>query len=248
MVLLDVSPLSLGLETEGGIMTVLIERNTTIPVTKKENFSTAADGQTAVTISVYQGERPMAHDNRLLSQFNLDGLPPAPRGVPKIEVTFDIDVNGILKVSAKDTATGKEQSVRIENSSGIDEKEIERMKRDAESHASEDKRRRELAEARNEASRMVYDTEKSLKEHGDKVDASAKAAIEASVEKVKNAEKGEDPAAIKAATGELSQAMMAFAKMYESAAAQGAGPAEADGQPEAPKDDDVIDAEFTKKD
>ncbi|WLD13994.1 molecular chaperone DnaK [Planctellipticum variicoloris] len=248
MVLLDVSPLSLGLETEGGIMTVLIERNTTIPVTKKENFSTAADGQTAVTISVYQGERPMAHDNRLLSQFNLDGLPPAPRGVPKIEVTFDIDVNGILKVSAKDTATGKEQSVRIENSSGIDEKEIERMKRDAESHASEDKRRRELAEARNEASRMVYDTEKSLKEHGDKVDASAKAAIEASVEKVKNAEKGEDPAAIKAATGELSQAMMAFAKMYESAAAQGAGPAGEDGQPQAAADEGVIDAEFTKKD
>ncbi len=248
MVLLDVSPLSLGLETEGGIMTVLIERNTTIPVTKKENFSTAADGQTAVTISVYQGERPMAHDNRLLSQFNLDGLPPAPRGVPKVEVTFDIDVNGILKVSAKDTATGKEQSVRIENSSGIDDKEIERMKRDAESHASEDKRRRELAEARNEASRMVYDTEKSLKEHGDKVDASAKAAIEASVEKVRNAEKGEDPAAIKSATGELSQALMAFAKMYESAAAQGAGPAGEDGQPQAAADEGVIDAEFTKKD
>ena len=245
MVLLDVTPLSLGLETEGGIMTVLVERNTTIPVTKKENFSTAADGQTAVTISVFQGERPMARDNRLLSQFNLEGLPPARRGEPKIEVTFDIDVNGILKVSAKDSATGKEQSVRIEDSSGMDDKEIERMKKDAESHASEDKRRRELAEARNEASRIVYDTEKTLREQGDKVDASAKAAIEASIEKVRNAEKGEDPDAIKSAVGELSQALMAFSKMFESAGAQPGG-AEAGPAPEA--DDGVIDAEFTKKD
>ncbi len=160
MVLLDVTPLSLGIETEGGIMTVLIERNTTIPVEKKEIFSTAADNQTAVTVSVFQGERKMARDNRLLGQFNLDGIPPAPRGVPQIEVNFDIDVNGILKVSARDIASGKEQSVRIEKSSGLSESDIDRMKKDAESHAEEDLRKRKLAEARNQAARLVYETEK----------------------------------------------------------------------------------------
>lgn len=248
MVLLDVTPLSLGLETEGGVMTVLIERNTTIPKTATQTFSTAADGQTAVTISVYQGERPMAHDNRLLNQFNLEGILPAPRGTPKIEVTFDIDVNGILNVKAKDQSTGKEHSVRIENSSGLDQTEIDRMKKDAESHAAEDKRRRDLAEAKNKASTSVYEVEKLLKEHGTKLDASSKAAVEASIEKVKAAEKGDDIAAINSAVEGLQQASYALAQHMQGAAgaAGAAGPA-----PEAaaagPGGDDVIDAEFEKK-
>jgi molecular chaperone DnaK len=248
VVLLDVSPLSLGIETEGGIMTVLVERNTTIPVTKKETFSTAADGQTAVTVSVYQGERPMARDNRLLSQFNLDGIPPAPRGVPKVEVSFDIDVNGILSVKARDTGTGKEQTVKVQNASGLDKGEVEKMKRDAESHAAEDKHRRELAEAKNKASTSVYEIEKMLKEHGDKLDAGSKSAIEAAVAKVKEAEKGDDPAAINSAVEALQQASYAMAQhMYGQAGAAGAQPG-GDGQPEpAPKDDGVIDAEFERK-
>lgn len=248
VVLLDVCPLSLGIETEGGIMTALVERNTTIPVTKKETFSTAADGQTAVTVSVYQGERPMARDNRLLSQFNLDGIPPAPRGMPKIEVSFDIDVNGILSVKAKDLGTGKEQTVKVQNASGLDSAEVEKMKRDAESHAAEDKRRRELAEAKNNAARVIYDTEKTLKEHGDKIDAASKSAVEAAMEKVKTAEQGDDLAAIKSAVDNLTQALMAFSKIYEQAAAGGApGPSE-DGQPQVKSDDGVIDAEFERKD
>jgi molecular chaperone DnaK len=249
VVLLDVTPLSLGIETEGGIMTVLVERNTTIPVTKKETFSTAADGQTAVTVSVYQGERPMARDNRLLSQFNLDGIPPAPRGMPKVEVSFDIDVNGILSVKAKDLGTGKEQTVKVQNASGLDTAEVEKMKRDAESHAAEDKRRRELAEQKNNASRVLYETEKTLKEHGDKLDASSKSAIEAAMESVRTAEKGEDPNAIKSAVDNLTQALMAFSKIYEQAAAAGGQPAD-DGQPAdvaGKKDDGVIDAEFERK-
>ncbi len=248
VVLLDVCPLSLGIETEGGIMTALVERNTTIPVTKKETFSTAADGQTAVTVSVYQGERPMARDNRLLSQFNLDGIPPAPRGVPKVEVSFDIDVNGILSVKAKDLGTGKEQTVKVQNASGLDAAEVEKMKKDAESHAADDKRRRELAEAKNNAARVIYDTEKTLKEHGDKIDAGSKSAVEAAVEQVKTAEKGEDPAAIKSAVDNLQQALMAFSKIYEQAAQAGgtdAGPAA--GQPGPQGGDDVIDAEFERK-
>jgi len=248
MVLLDVTPLSLGLETEGGVMTVLVERNTTIPVTKKETFSTAADGQSAVTISVFQGERPMARDNRLLNQFNLEGIMPAPRGVPKIEVTFDLDVNGILNVKAKDQSTGKEHSVRIENSSGIDQTEIDRMRKDAESHADEDKRRRELAEAKNKASTSVYEVEKILKEHGSKLDASSKAAVESSIEKVKSAEKGDDVAAINSAVDALQQASFALAQHMQAppggdAAGAQAGPAGTGGAP----DDGVIDAEFEKK-
>ena len=246
MVLLDVTPLSLGLETEGGVMTVLVERNTTIPKTSKETFSTAADGQTAVTISVYQGERPMARDNRLLNQFNLDGIQSAPRGVPKIEVTFDLDVNGILKVTAKDQATGKEQSVRIENSSGLDEGEIERMRKDAESHAAEDKRRRELAEAKNKASTAVYEVEKTLKENGAKLDAASKSAVESSIEKVKTAEKGDDVAAINSAVDALQQAMMALAQHMQSAPGADAGPQGGSG-PSGGPDDGVIDAEFEKK-
>jgi molecular chaperone DnaK len=247
VVLLDVTPLSLGIETEGGIMTVLVERNTTIPVTKKETFSTAADGQTAVTVSVYQGERPMARDNRLLSQFNLDGIPPAPRGVPKIEVSFDIDVNGILNVKARDLGTGKEQSVKVQNASGIDKDEVERMKRDAEAHAAEDKRRRELAEAKNKASTAVYEVEKMLKEHGSKLDAGSKSAIEAAIEKVKSAEKGDNAAEINSAVESLQQASYAMAQhMYGQAGAGGtsSGPG-TDGA--APKDEGVIDAEFERK-
>ncbi len=245
VVLLDVSPLSLGIETEGGIMTVLVERNTTIPVTKKETFSTAADGQTAVTVSVYQGERSMARDNRLLSQFNLDGIAPAPRGTPKIEVSFDIDVNGILSVKAKDLGTGKEQVVKVQNASGIDKAEVEKMKRDAESHAAEDKRKRDLAEAKNKASTTVYEVEKLMKEHGEKLDAGSKSALESAIASVKDAEKGDDPAAINSAVEGLQQASYAMAQHMQNAAGAAAG---SDGQPDAaPKDDGVIDAEFEKK-
>ena len=248
ILLLDVTPLSLGIETEGGVMTVLIERNTTIPFEKKETFSTAADNQTAVTIKAFQGERPMANDNRLLGQFNLDGIPPAPRGMPQIEVTFDIDKNGILSIKAKDKGTNKEQSVTIKDSSGLSKEEIEKMQKDAESHAAEDKKKRELVQAKNQANTMVYEVEKTLKEHADKLDAGSKSAIEASIEKVKKAEAGTDPDAIKSALDELTQATHALSKhIYEAANAQpGAG-----GAPEASSDagggDDVIDAEFEKK-
>ncbi|MFQ5735088.1 MAG: molecular chaperone DnaK, partial [Planctomycetaceae bacterium] len=246
VVLLDVTPLSLGIETEGGIMTVLVERNTTIPTTKKETFSTAADNQTAVTVRVFQGERKMASDNRLLGQFNLDGIPPAPRGLPQIEVSFDIDVNGILNVSAKDVGTGKAQTVRIEESSGLSEEEISRMQRDAEEHASEDEQRRKLAEARNKASSLVYATEKAVKEHEDKLDGGSKSAIETSISKVNEAAKGEDAAAIESAIGELEQAAHALAQhMYQDAGAQPS----TDGQPSEAKpdeDESVIDAEFEK--
>jgi molecular chaperone DnaK len=256
MVLLDVTPLSLGIETEGGIMTVLIERNTTIPVEKKEVFSTAADNQTAVTVSVFQGERKMARDNRLLGQFNLDGIPPAPRGIPQIEVNFDIDVNGILKVSARDIASGKEQSVRIEKSSGLTESDIDRMKKEAESHAEEDLRKRKLAEARNQAARLVYETEKVMKEHADKLDAGSKSAIESSIERVNKATAGEDVGAIESAVKDLEQAAHALSKhMYEAAAKAGGGTAGGGQQPDgnghsasskSESGDNVIDAEFEK--
>ena len=250
VVLMDVTPLSLGIETEGGVMTALIERNATIPTTKSEIFSTAADNQPAVTVSVYQGERPMARDNRLLGQFNLDGIPPAPRGIPQIEVTFDIDVNGILNVSAKDKASGKEQSVRIENSSGLSEEEIEKMRKEAEAHAAEDKQKRELAEQKNNASSLAHQVEKSIGEVGDKLDDASKAAIEASVEKVKKAAEGDDVEAIKSAVTELEQAAQAFAALYQQQAAEGGAPEAA--APEAAGaaadgGDDVIDAEFEKK-
>ncbi|MGE3316181.1 MAG: molecular chaperone DnaK [Planctomycetaceae bacterium] len=248
VVLLDVTPLSLGIETEGGIMTVLIERNTTIPVEKKETFSTAADNQTAVTVRVFQGERKMAGDNRLLGQFNLDGIPPAPRGVPQIEVTFDIDVNGILSVSAKDVGTGKAQSVRIEESSGLSESEIEKMRKDAESHADEDQKKRKLAEAHNNGSRLVYETEKVMKEHADKLDAASKSAIESSISRVNDALKGDDVAAIESATKDLEQATHALSKhMYENAAKSGAQPGSDGAAAGASKqDENVIDAEFER--
>lgn len=253
VVLLDVTPLSLGIETEGGIMTKLVERNTTIPVTKQETFSTAADNQPAVTIQVFQGERQMAVDNRKLGEFNLTDIPPAPRGVPQIEVTFDIDVNGILNVSAKDKATNKEQSIRIEDSSGLSESEIDQMRKDAESHAAEDKSKRDLAEARNNASRLVYETEKLLKEHGDKLDEGSKSAVESSIKKVNEASEQEDPQAINSAIEELTQASHALAQhLYKDNEGEaGESPAEATVDAAAGSDgggDDVIDAEFEKKD
>src|SRR5262249_11539727 len=170
VLLLDVTPLSLGIETLGGIFTKLIERNTTIPTKKTQVFSTAEDNQTAVDVKVFQGEREMASDNRLLGQFQLSGIPPAPRGMPQVEVSFDIDANGILNVSAKDLGTGKEQKIVIKSSSGLSEKEVEKMRKDAESHAEEDRKRKDLVEAKNHAESLVYQTEKTLKEHGDKVD------------------------------------------------------------------------------
>ncbi len=248
VLLLDVTPLSLGIETEGGVMTALVERNTTIPVTKSEVFSTAADNQTAVTVRVFQGERPMANDNRLLDQFDLTGLPPARRGEPKVEVTFDIDVNGILNVSAKDKATGKEHKVEIKQSSGLSDDEIQKMRKDADAHAEEDKKRRELAEVRNQASAMAYQTEKLLKEHAEKLDEGAKSGITGAIAKLREAEAGEDVAAIKSALENLEQATHALSKhMYEAAEA-GAEPNTTTAGATPGADDDVIDAEFEKKD
>lgn len=248
VVLLDVTPLSLGIETEGGVMTVLVERNTTIPATKSETFSTAADNQTAVTVSVFQGERQMARDNRPLDQFNLEDIPPAPRGVPQIEVSFDIDVNGILNVKAKDKNSGKEHSVKIEQSSGLSEGEIEKMRTDAEANADEDKKKRELAEAKNQASSMVHQTEKVLAEAGDKLDDGAKSAIEASVKKVNDAAAGDDAAAIKTALDELAQASQALAQHMGADAGADDGAPPVDPTTETSGDDDnVIDAEFEKK-
>lgn len=253
VLLLDVTPLSLGIETEGGVMTKLVERNTTIPSEKKESFSTAADNQTAVTVRVFQGERPMAADNRLLGQFNLEGIPPAPRGTPQIQVTFSIDVNGILNVTAKDMGTGKEHTVKIEQSSGLSEAEINAKVKEAEAHAEEDQRKRKLAEARNNGERLVYETEKLLKEHADKMDAASKSAIEAGIKKVQEKAASEDVAAIEQAVEELTQAAHALSKhMYDRAAqaAPGAAPggAAAGATAGASGDgDDVIDAEFEKK-
>ena len=246
VVLLDVTPLSVGIETEGGIMTVLVERNTTIPTTKTETFSTAADNQPSVTVRVFQGERKMAGDNRLLDEFNLDGIPPAPRGVPQVEVKFDIDVNGILNVSAKDKATGKEHSVQIKQSSGLSPEEIDRMRKDADSHAEEDKKKQELATARNQASALVHQAEKTVRELGDKLDASSKSAVEASMEKVKKAAEGNDAAAIKTACDELMQASQALAQHMSA----DKGKSSETGEPSdgaGGGDDDVIDAEFEKK-
>jgi len=250
VLLLDVTPLSLGIETEGRIMTKLVEKNTTIPAERKQTFSTAADSQTAVTIRVFQGEREMAEDNRLLGQFNLEGIPPAPRGVPQIEVKFDIDANGILNVSAKELGTGKEQSVKIEQSSGLTESEIDKMRKDAELHADEDKKKRALAEARNQADSMAYSVEKLIKEHGEKLKDADKQPLESAIAKAREAAKSENVDAIKAATAELEQASHALSKvLYESqqAGAGGAGAgASADGG-KKPGDDEVVDAEFEVK-
>ncbi len=250
VLLLDVTPLTLGIETEGGVLTSLVDRNTTIPVEKKKVFSTAADNQTGVTVKVYQGERPVAAANRLLGEFNLEGLPPAPRGVPQIEVKFDIDQNGILNVSAKDLGTNKEASVRIEQSAGLSDDEINRMRKDAESHAAEDKRKVELANLRNQADQMCYQLEKLMKEHADKLKDADKEPLQRAIEKTREKAKGEDAQALKSAVEELEQASHAFSKtIYEKA---GAGAQAAEAAPESPTgksggDDDAIDAEFEVK-
>lgn len=247
VLLLDVTPLTLGIETEGGVMTPLVERNTTVPVEKKNIFSTAADGQTAVTVRVFQGERKMAAANRLLGEFNLEGIPPQPRGVPQIEVKFDIDQNGILNVSAKELGSGKEAKVEIKEAGGLDEAEIEQMRKDAEANAEEDRRQFELAEARNRASQMTYQCEKLMKENDDKLSDADKEPMNKAIEKVKTAAAGQDVAAIKQATEELNAASQAFSKvLYERS---NAGSAEAGGtKPAASADDDAIDAEFEVKD
>ena len=221
IVLLDVTPLSMGIETMGGVMTKLIDANTTIPCHKSEVFSTAADNQTAITIHVLQGERPMASQNKSVGQFNLEGIAPARRGVPQIEVSFDIDANGILKVSAKDKATGKEQTIRIEASSGLSKEEIERMKAEAEANADADKKERERVDKLNQADSMIFQTENMLKESGDKLPADVKAEVEAAIGKLKDAHKAQDIAAIDAATAELNAAAQ---KMYQATQAAGAQP------------------------
>jgi len=257
VLLLDVTPLSLGIETLGGVFTKLVERNTTIPTEKKQIFSTADDNQTAVTVKVYQGEREMAADNRLLGQFNLEGIPPAPRGVPQIEVSFDIDANGILNVSAKDLGTGKAQTVRIEQSAGLSEGDIDDMRKEAEKHAAEDKKKRELAELRNQGDSMCFQLEKLIKEHESKLRDADKEAIKQAIEKTREAAKGSDPEAIKSALHQLEQASHALSKtLYESAGAQaggagataGAGPGGPQAGPTPGADDDAIDADFEVKD
>ncbi len=253
LLLLDVTPLSLGVEVQGGMMHTLIERNTTIPTKKAEVFSTASENQPQVEVHVMQGERPRAADNRTLGKFILDGIPPAPRGLPQIEVTFDIDANGIINVSAKDKGTGKEQKVRIESSSGLSKEEVERMQGEAKAHAAEDEEFKKLAEARNKADHMIHEIEKQLAEHGDKVDASAKAMIEEKKKALEEVRTSDDAAKIEAAIDELTQSAQEMAKaMYgDPAAAQAAAAAAAGGAPgaapegePATSDDNVIDADF----
>ena len=251
VLLLDVTPLSLGIETLGGVFTKIIERNTTIPTKKTQVFSTAEDNQNAVTIRVFQGERPMAGDNKLLGQFDLMGIPPAPRGIPQIEVSFDIDANGILHVSAKDKATGKEQSIRITSSSGLNEDDINKMIREAEEHESEDRKRKDLVEAKNTADSIAYTTEKTLKEHGDKVDSMTRASIENALADLKEALKSDDAALIRKKIDALTTASHKLAEViYSSAAQGGAGGAGAQAGPGAgaggssKQGEDVVDAEF----
>jgi molecular chaperone DnaK len=241
VLLLDVTPLSLGIETLGGVFTRIIDRNTTIPTKKSQVFSTAEDNQNAVTIRVFQGEREMAADNKVLGQFDLMGIPPSPRGMPQIEVTFDIDANGIVNVSAKDKATGKEQQIRIQASGGLSEADIQKMVKDAEANAAEDKKRREAVDAKNHADALVHSTEKALAEHGSKVEESERRAIEDAVSDLKEALKGDDAEAIKAKTNTVAQASMKLGEaMYKQQA-------EADAKKDAAKDD-VVDAEFTEVD
>jgi len=258
VLLLDVTPLSLGIETLGGVFTKLIERNTTIPTRKSEVFSTAADSQTSVEIKVFQGERAMAKDNRLLGVFQLVGIPPAPRGVPQVEVTFDIDANGILNVTAKDRATNNEQKITITSSSGLSKDEVEKMAKDAESHAADDRSQRDQIEARNRADAMVYNVEKTLKEHRAKISDAEAREIEAAIEETKKAMGENDAAKLNAATDKLTQASHKLAEaMYKSAQTSGgpAGEAGAGGNGAAggtdssqkPKDD-VVDAEFVDVD
>ncbi len=245
VLLLDVTPLSLGIETLGGVFTRMIDRNTTIPTKKSQTYSTADDNQQAVTIRVFQGEREMAADNKLLGQFDLVGIPAAPRGVPQIEVTFDIDANGIVNVSAKDKGTGKEQVIRIQASGGLSDADIDQMVKDAERFAEEDKKRREAAEAKNNAESLLHSTEKQLEEHGDKVDATVKGEIETAIAELKTAIEGNEPDAMKTKTEALAQAAMKLGQaIYEKEQAAAASPA-ADA---APAEDNVVDAEFSEVD
>ena len=240
VLLLDVTPLSLGIETLGGVFTRLIDRNTTIPTKKSQVFSTAEDNQTAVTINVFQGEREMARDNKSLGRFDLTGIPGAPRGVPQIEVTFDIDANGIVNVTAKDKATNKEQQIRIQASGGLSDAEIEKMVRDAEINAAEDKKRRELVDAKNHAEALIHTTEKTVREAGDKVSGADKSTIEATIASLRTALEGEDAEDIKAKTTELMQASMKLGEAMYKAGGEGADSAAQDAHAE----DDVIDADF----
>jgi molecular chaperone DnaK len=254
VLLLDVTPLSLGIETLGGVMTKLIDANTTIPTRKSEIFSTASDSQPSVEIHVLQGERPMANDNRTLGRFHLDGIPPAPRGVPQIEVTFDIDANGLLHVSAKDKGTNKEQSIRITSSSGLSKEEVEKMKRDAQTHVTEDKKRREDIDTKNQADNLVFQTEKQLKEFGDKISPDAKQKVESANEKLKESLKSNNNAAIKSAMEVLNNSWNeASTQMYQQATAgtsaggPGGGPqqgATGEGQSGKTEEKKVEDAQY----
>ena len=252
VLLLDVTPLSLGIETLGGVFTKLIERNTTVPTKKSQVFSTAADNQTAVTIRVFQGEREMANDNKLLGQFDLVGIPPSPRGMPQIEVTFDIDANGIVHVSAKDLATQKEQSIKITASSGLSKDEVEKLVRDAQSHTEDDKKRRKLAEAKNQGDNLVYQTEKNITEYGDKISADDKTKIQDAVAALKKALEGTDAEAIESATQSLMTASHKLAEeMYKKTAASAGsqpGASATDGASDAKPDEKVVDAEFEEVD
>ncbi len=251
VLLLDVTPLSLGIETLGGIMTKMIDRNTTIPTKKSQTYSTAEDNQQAVTIRVFQGEREMAADNKMLGQFDLVGIPPAPRGVPQIEVTFDIDANGIVNVSAKDKGTGKEQQIRIQASGGLSDADIDQMVQDAEKFADEDKKRREGAEARNQADSLVHATEKQLEEHGDKIDASLKGEVEEKVAALKTALEGDDASDINAKAQDLSQSAMKMGQsIYEAEQANAASdaPEGGDAGADAGPEEEVVDAEFSEVD
>ena len=249
VLLLDVTPLSLGIETLGGVFTRLIERNTTIPTKKSQVFSTADDNQTAVTIRVFQGEREIAQHNKLLGQFDLMGIPPAPRGVPQVEVTFDIDANGIVNVSAKDKATGKEQQIRIQASGGLNEAEIEKMVKDAEAHAAEDKKRKELVEAKNHAESLIHTTQRSLGELGDKVSQADKSAVEAAISDLKGVMESEDVESIQSKTNGLAQVAMKLGEAAYKSQQQGPGGGDAGGSEAAGQEDgkdDVVDADFTE--
>jgi len=247
ILLLDVTPLSLGIETAGGVFTRLIDRNTTIPTNKSQVFSTASDGQTAVTIKVFQGERDIAIHNKLLGEFNLEGIAPAPRGMPQVEVSFDIDANGVVKVSAKDKATNKEQQIKIQSSGGLSDAEIQKMMQDAEANAASDKIKKEFIEAKNHADSAVYETEKSLREHGDKVDAATKLAIEAEVQKVKDlaAKEGASAEELKSATESLMQNTMKLGEAIYKASQAGASSAEPAPESAASENGEkVVDAEY----
>ncbi len=252
VLLLDVTPLSLGIETLGGVFTRMIDRNTTIPTKKTQTYSTAEDNQNAVTIRVFQGEREMAADNKMLGQFDLVGIPPAPRGVPQVEVTFDIDANGIVNVSAKDKGTGKEQTIKIQASGGLSDTDIDQMVQDAEKFAEEDKKRRASAEARNQADSLVHATEKQLEEHGDKVDADIKSAVETALGEAKTALEGDDVDEINAKSQALTEAAMKMGQqIYEKEQAEGAAAGDGgdgDAGSDASQDEDVVDAEFSEVD